>query len=327
MYAALSQRLGESPEVVALGVLVLAFVVFAVIAPNFLSFYALSNILTFASVLGIVTVGIAFLMISGEFDLSVGSTLAVAGYAFIYALLGGVPAFWAMLLALLTGALCGLINGLIVVWSGIPSFIATLGTLLAYRGIAHAASMGKSIPYQPATKPVLFDILNGYVEPINRLTDPAGNLRVCIVWFVVAVLLVTLVLTRTRYGNWTFATGGNPEGARAQGVNVRRVKLLNFVLSGFLAGLASVVLFAQRTTMYSLLGEGLELTVVAAAVIGGVSLAGGSGTIIGAALGMVLLAMVEQALVLLGVPNDVFRGVVGAIVILSVIAHTKMHRD
>jgi len=103
-------------------------------------------------------------------------------------------------------------------------------------------------------------------------------------------------------------------------VNLKRVKLINFVISGLMAGLAGAVLFAQRCSMVELLGEGLELTVVAACVIGGISLDGGIGTIVGAALGMLLLSMLQQGLVLMGVPNSIFRGIVGAIIILSVIA-------
>lgn len=305
-------------------VLVAVFVLFALIAPNFLSLYVLSNILTFASSYGFVVVGVTFLMISGEFDLSVGSMLAVAGYAFAYSLLAGVPPVLAAAITLAAGALMGLINGVIVVRTGIPSFIATLGTMLAYRGIAHALGRGRALPYTPAVKPALFDVLNGYIAPLNELVSPPGNLRASILWFVLVVLFMSYLLMRTRYGNWTFAVGGNPGAALSQAVNVRRVKLTNFVISGVLAALASIVIFAQRPSMNELLGDGLEMTAVAAAVIGGVSLSGGVGTIVGAALGILLLNLIEQALVLMSVPNDVFRGTVGAIIILSVIANTYL---
>jgi simple sugar transport system permease protein len=149
----------ESPEVAAFITLLLVFLFFAVSAPNFLSAYALSNILTFASIYGIVVVGVAFLMISGEFDLSVGSNLAVAGYIFLLSLLAGIHPLVAMLLALGVSALLGLINGLIVVFTGIPSFIATLGTLLAYRGLVRALGGGQATGYTPETKPLLFAVV------------------------------------------------------------------------------------------------------------------------------------------------------------------------
>ena len=323
----LRQRLAESPEIVALITLVLVFVFFAVGAENFLTVFALSNVLTFASVFGIVVVGIAFLMISGEFDLSVGSNLAVAGFVFLISLLAGIPAILAMLLALVVSTLLGLVNGLIVVYSGIPSFIATLGTLLAYRGVARVLGGGQSNAFTPDTKPALFAVLNAYIAPLNELFAPAGNFRVSSIWFIGVVVVMSIVLTRTRHGNATFAVGGNPGAALAQGVNVNRLKLINFALSGFFAGLAGVILFAQRSSMNELLGEGLELTAVAAAVIGGVSLYGGTGTILGAALGMILLTMLEQGLVLMGVSNVIFRGIVGAIIIISVVINVYLKRQ
>ena len=317
----------ESPEIAAFITLLLVFLFFAFSAPNFLTAYALSNVLTFASIYGIVVVGVAFLMISGEFDLSVGSNLAVAGYIFLLSLLAGIPPVVAMLLALGVSTLLGLINGLIVVFTGIPSFIATLGTLLAYRGLVRALGGGQVTSYAPESKPLLFVALNDYITPLNQLFDPAGNFRVSSLWFIGLVAVFSFVLMRTSHGNWTFAVGGNPGAALAQGVNVKRIKLINFVLSGFLAGLAGVILFAQRSSMNELIGDGLELNVVAAAVIGGVSLNGGTGTIIGAAVGMVILSMLEQGLVLMGVTNELFQGVVGAIIIISVIVNIYLKRE
>lgn len=318
--------LAAFPEAVILVTLAGIFLFFAVNAPNFLTAYALSNVLTFASVFGIVVIGVAFLMISGEFDLSVGSTLAVSGYIFLLTLLADVPPAVAMLLALIISAVLGLINGLIVVSTRIPSFIATLGTLLAYRGLARILGGGQATSYTPETKPVLFSILNGYISPINELFQPAGNFRVSSLWFIALVIVMSWVLLRTRHGNWTFALGGNPAAAVAQGVNVARVKLVNFTLTGLFAGLAGVIMFAQRTSMNEKIAEGLELTAVAAAVIGGIPLTGGSGTIGAAALGILLLSLLEQGLILMGVPNAIFRGLIGAIIILSVIANTYLGR-
>ena len=175
--------------------------------------------------------------------------------------------------------------------------------------------------YTPEVKPFLFETLNGYLAPINHLTEPAGNLRVATFWFIGVVIIMQFVLVRTRYGNWTFAAGGNPDAALAQGVNVKKVKLINFTLAGLLAGLAGVILFAQRASMNERVAHGVELTVIAAAVIGGVSLRGGVGTIVGAAMGMILLTMLEQGLIIMGIPLEVFQSVVGAIIIISAVAN------
>jgi len=282
--------------------------------------------LSFASIMGIMTVGVALLMIAGEFDLSVGSTFAVASFVFALTMNAGVPPLLAMVVALLVSALLGLVNGLIVVGAGIPSFIATLGTMLAYRGIARAIGGGDFAKYVES-KPLLFGILNGPLELLNRLCQPAGNFRVSILWFALIVVITSIVLVRTRFGNWVFATGGHPGAALAQGVPVKRVKLAVFTLTGLLTGIASVMQFAHRTSVDPLRGEGWELIAVTACAIGGVQLSGGVGTIPGAIIGVLLLQMLEQGLVLMGVSVQIFRAVAGLILMLSVVLSTYLGRS
>jgi simple sugar transport system permease protein len=228
-----------------------------------------------------------------------------------------------MLLALLVSAVLGLINGLIVIWTGIPSFITTLGTMLAYRGIARALGDGLMVSCK-GEKPLLFDVLNGPINVLNQLSDSPSNFRVSIIWFIIFAAVISLVLMRTQYGNWVFATGGNPGAALAQGVAVNRVKVINFALAGLLAGVASVMQFAHRTSVDPLRGEGIELIAVAACVIGGVRLTGGFGTLVGASIGMVLLSMLEQGLVLMQIPVQIFQAAAGVVLILAVVANTYL---
>ena len=319
-------RLAEHPEIVALISFLLLFLFFSVAAEHFLTPVALSNILSFTSIMGIMVVGVAMLMIAGEFDLSIGSTFAVASFVFALTMTAGLAPLPAMLVSLLVSAVLGAINGVIVVWSGIPSFIATLGTMLAFRGIARALGGGDFAKYTETT-PVLFEILNGSVDRINELFQPVANFRVSILWFVVIAVVFVIILRRARYGNWLYATGGNAEAALAQGVPVRRVKLMAFTITGLLAGVASVMQFAHRTSVDPLRGEGWELLAVAACVIGGVRMAGGFGTILGALVGMFLLQTLEQGLVLMGVSVQIFRAVVGLILMLSVILNTYLMRS
>ena len=144
------------------------FLFFSLAAEHFLTAVALTNILYFSSILGIMVVGVAMLMIAGEFDLSVGANLAVASFVFAWALNAGVAPVPAMILSVAVSSLLGLVNGLIVVYTGIPSFIATLGTMLAYRGIARAIGGGMLAKYIEST-PILFVVLNGSIETINEL--------------------------------------------------------------------------------------------------------------------------------------------------------------
>ncbi|MEM7799806.1 MAG: ABC transporter permease [Chloroflexota bacterium] len=319
------------------------FLVFAVTADNFLSLLSLTNILTLASIQGIFVLGVAMLMISGEFDLSVGSTLAVGAYVFAILLEHGFviagsqiisPGFslLALFAALIVCAILGLINGLIVVRSGIPSFIATLGTMLAFRGIARAmgnselAAGNADVVRFTGEAPPLFTILNGDITFINNLGNPAGGARMAIFWFFLLTAACVVVMRYTRYGSWVYATGGSREAALAQGVRTSRVIITNFVVTGMLAGFAGIVQFAARPAIDPARGEGWELIAVAACVIGGIWLQGGYGTIIGAAIGMLLLQMVEQGLILAGVSIQLFQATVGLILIVAVISNTWLSR-
>jgi simple sugar transport system permease protein len=316
-------RLAEFPEAVVLVSFGIVFLFFSLFAEHFLSAVALTNILSFSSILGIMVIGVAMLMIAGEFDLSVGANFAVASYVFAFALNGGIPALPAMILAIGVSSLLGAINGVIVVWSGIPSFIATLGTMLAYRGIARAIGGGMLAKYVDET-PALFVVLNGAVDRFNNLFLPVANMRISLFWFIAIAIIGALVLRRTRFGNWIYATGGNPGAALAQGVPVRRVKLLAFTLVGMLVGIASVMQFSHRTSVDPLRGEGMELLAVSACVIGGIKLTGGVGTIFGAVVGVLMLLTLEQGLVLMGMSVQVFRAVAGLILMLSVILNTYL---
>jgi len=316
-------RLAGFSEAVTLVSFLAVFLFFAFGAEHFLTSVAIANILTLASITGIVVVGVAMLMISGEFDISVGSTFAVASYVFALTLKAGAGPLPAILLALLVSLALGLVNGVIVAGTGIPSFITTLGTMLAYRGIARVIGGGVFATYE-GERLALFGVLNGPIEALNRLSLPPSNFRVSIVWFIAIAVVASLALLRTRFGNWVFASGGNPGAALAQGVPVKRVKVICFVLAGLLAGLASVIQFSHRTSVDPLRGEGLELIAITACVIGGVRLGGGYGSVAGACLGAVLLHMLEQGLVLMEIPVQVFQAVAGTILIVAVISNTYL---
>jgi simple sugar transport system permease protein len=324
--SSIRDALADFPEAVSLVTFILIFLYFSANAKDFLSAYALSNILTFASVYGIIVIGIAFALITGEFDLSVGSTMAVASYILVLGIKAGFPTLLCLIAALLVSLVMGWINGYIVVTSNLPSFIITLGSMMAYRGLARILGSGIMVTIPETNKPAIFNILNGNLEWLNNLFKPAGNFRSSSFWFIGLIILVTLVLTRTSYGNWTFATGGNRMAALAQGVNVRRVRIINFMVSSGLAGFAGILLFAHRASTNPLMGNGLEMIAMAAAVIGGVRLNGGFGTIVGAAIGILLMTMMEQGLVLMGTPNEIFQAIVGVIIILSVIANTYLSK-
>jgi simple sugar transport system permease protein len=318
-------RLSYIPEAVVLISFLLLFLFFGFSAPHFLTPISLGNILTFGSITGIVVIGVGLLMIAGEFDLSVGSNFALASYVLALSLNSGMTVGLAFLLAVLISTFMGFLNGLIVTRTGIPSFIATLGTMLAYRGIVRAIGGGDFASYKGPDIP-LFSILNGDFSLLNSLFHVQA-FRTSLIWFFLLAVICIFLLMRTPFGNWIFAVGGHTGAARAQGVNAVFVKIMAFTITGMLAGAAGVIQFAHRLSVDPLRGEGMEMIAVAACAIGGIRLTGGSGTLIGAIAGALLLQMLDQGLVLMGIPIQVFQASVGFIIILSVIINTYLGKS
>ena len=291
------------------------FIGFSFAAKRFLSFESLTAILTVASELGITTAGVTLLMIAGEFDLSVGSVLGLSGMIFAISVTGGVPHILGMLLALGAAAIIGLLNGLVTTRTGIPSFIVTLGTMMLWRGVILAVTGGFPVRYW-GNSWLLF-ALNG------RLV---GQLRISAFWFLLVVSIFSYVLTRTRYGNWIFATRGIPEAARTMGIPTNHVKILNFVISAVLASLAGCIQFARFHSVDPTRGQGLELETIAAAVIGGTLLTGGYGSIIGALLGALLVGMVRSGLVMAGAPSYWYQAFIGVVLIVAALVNLRVRK-
>ncbi|MFQ5595273.1 MAG: ABC transporter permease [Anaerolineae bacterium] len=309
----------ESTIAGPLATLIVVFGLFSLFVPNFFTLRSVSGIVNAATLSGMVTIGVTLLMISGEFDLSVGALVAMGGYMYAFNTMDGGSPVVALLLALLVPAALGAINGLILIWTGVPSFIVTLGTRSIFRGAVWLLSGGTLV--QTLEKLTIYGIFNGRLDVVNNLFRGA-NFRTSILWLLGVVLICQYVLTRTGYGNHVFAAGGDPDAAKAQGVNVKRVKVINFIISGALAGFAGVLLFSQFKTVRVATGAGMELSAIAAAVVGGALLTGGAGSIWGALIGVLLISMLRTGVVLLNIPfipADNFEAVVGATIVAAVI--------
>lgn len=323
--AVMRHRLSYIPEAVVIISFLLLFLFFSIFAPHFLTALSIGNILTFGSITGIIVIGVGLLMVSGEFDLSVGSNFALASYVLALSLNGGIPVVPAILMAIVVSTFLGFVNGWIVTKTNIPSFIATLGTMLAYRGIVRAVGGGNFASYKGEQIP-LFTILNGDFDLLNNIFQVQA-FRTSMVWFLLLAVVFTVILMRTRFGNWVFAVGGLAAAARAQGVNVTFVRVMCFTIVGFLVSIASILQFSHRLSVDPLRGDGIEMIAVAASAIGGIRLTGGFGTIVGAVLGAFLLQMLDQGLVLMGIPIQIFQACVGLIIIISVISNTYLGRS
>jgi simple sugar transport system permease protein len=294
--------------------LLLVIIAFSLFSGLFLTSETFGGILTIAAEFGVVALGVTLLMISGEFDLSVGSNFALS--AMIFATLfviKGWPDVVSFAVSLLAALLVGLLNGIVTLKLRMPSFIVTLGTLMVWRGVVLLFTGGFPISYLGESSSV-FTVLAGRY----------GDVHLSAFWWILLAAILGIVLERTRYGNWTFATGGKFEAARELGVSVNRVKLVNFAITGLLAGLGGSLQFARLRSTSPSYGEGLELTVIAAAVVGGTSLTGGSGSILGTVLGTFMLAMINVGLVLGGAPVFWYRTFVGIVILLAVATHIKI---
>ncbi len=295
--------------------LIALIVIFTWLQPAFLTLDTFGDILTQAAELGVAAVGVTFLMIAGEFDLSVGSNFAFAGV--LLALLVtrfSLSPFLAVPLALVFAGSIGLLNGLITLSTRIPSFITTLGTMMMWRGLALAITGGW--PISILTTSVLLDVLGGKAV--------YSTLRISAVWLLIVTGLFWMLLSKTAYGNWVFATGGKREAARALGVPVNRVKLINFAVAGLLAGAAGFMQFGRMSSMSPVWGDALPLEAIAAAVIGGTSLMGGSGTIVGTILGAITMAAIRVGLVMVGAPSYWYTAFLGVVIVLAVILNVKL---
>lgn len=292
---------------VAIGLILVFYFVFP--ERRFFDPRAIRTILTRAPEYGIIAIGITFLMISRELDISVGSvfTLCSLVFAFLYLRFGMNPIL-ALLSTLAIGALIGSLNGLISLKFGIPSIITTLGTMYLWRGAALVACRGQPIYYRGAApfKTVLTGRLGGFL--------PMG-----FVWFIVLTVFFEVILHYHRFGNRVRASGGNTQAAREMGINTGRVKLMCFALVGSLIAFASIIESTRIGEGSARLGIGYEFYAIAATVIGGTSLFGGVGTIIGTFLGAIILEMIRTGLAVIGIPGWWFSVSIGAIIIVVMI--------
>src|ERR1700733_6688461 len=307
-------RRRESGPLLALVVLV---IVFGTASSHLFSGQEINGVTSLSASIGIVAIGVTFLMITGEFDLSVGAVFGLAAVVF-GKLIGdsGVNPWLALGLVLLLAAAIGLANGVVTTWFGIPSFITTLATLLIVQGVNLVVSGGNTVLYLGHSS--LTSLIGG--------TIPGTVIQDRTLWFVALTLVLWFVLERTRYGNWSAASGGRAGVARAMGVPAKRVKVINFVIASVYAGLAGVMQLAAYGAASAQDGQDYELFAIVAAVIGGATLFGVTGTIIGSFIGALILGLLQGGLILIGVPGSWYEPAIGAILVVAVIANVRLSK-
>jgi ribose/xylose/arabinose/galactoside ABC-type transport system permease subunit len=285
------------------------------VAPAFLSSYNLLNLLRQTSELGIVAMAMTVLIASGEFDLSVGAIYAVTGVVtgLLFKVLG-VNLWLAAACGLFVALLLGWLNGLLVTRVGMNSFIATLATMMVYRGVAMVLSQGQPISTFPHR--LFFEIL-GRAKLFGALPVP-------VLWLLAAGIVLYVLLHRTAYGVRVLATGDNREAADLAGIATGWVKRTNFLITACAAGFAGLISLGYLKTVTPTQGTGLELEAIAASVIGGTAMRGGVGSIFGTFVGAFIMAEVRTGLVLMGTGAYIQDACVGLIIALAVILNVRV---
>ncbi|MFW7759803.1 autoinducer 2 ABC transporter permease LsrC [Klebsiella pneumoniae] len=290
----------KNRELSAFFAIVALFVVLVALNPAYFSLQTLAMIFASSQILCLLALGATLVMLTRNIDVSVGSTVGLCAIAVGVALNNGYGLATAIAFALAIGALAGAFNGLLVVGLRIPAIVATLGTLGLYRGVMLLWTGGKWIEGLP-------DSLKSLSEPAFIGVSPLG-------WLVLALLLAGgWLLSRTAFGRDFYAVGDNLAAARQLGVAVNRTRMLAFTLNGMLAACAGIVFAAQIAFVPNQTGSGLEMKAIAACVLGGISLLGGTGTLLGAFLGAFFLTQIDTVLVLFRLPawwNDFIAGLV-----------------
>jgi simple sugar transport system permease protein len=282
----------------------------------FLSFQNIRGVLGLLPEVGAVTIGFAMLMICGEFDLSVGSVFALMPMSIALMLNAGVPFLAAFLIGLVICAFIGFANAFITLRFDIPSFITTLGMLFMVRSMTVVISGG--FPPLLAVDQIPMELFTGFIG--------GGLFRASFVWFVLLALLASATMAMTNFGNWIRAAGGFLEAARSMGIPVKRVKFACFMICSVVAGLAGTVQVFRLQSPFPNLGESMELQAIAGAVIGGVALTGGVGTVFGAIVGALLIRVIDNGLVLSRIDANWFKFAIGALTIFAVVGNSWLRR-
>ncbi|MCZ8518954.1 MULTISPECIES: ABC transporter permease [Paenibacillus] len=311
-----SIRTGAMQKVLAFASLILLVVVFSLASSNFFRFDNLVAIILSTAVIGVLALGSTFVIITSGIDLSVGTVMT-----FSSVMTGVIIATWQLPMPLgifggiLTGAVCGLISGLAVAKMKIPPFIATLAMMMVTKGLSLVISGTKPIYFNDT--PQFMDISMGSV--LGAILPGFDIPNAVLIFFGLAVI-ASIILSKTIIGRFTFALGSNEEATRLSGVNVDQWKIIIYTITGAFSGIAGIMMASRLNSAQPALGAGYELEAIAAVVIGGTSLSGGQGSILGTVIGALIMSVLTNGLRILSVPQEWQTVIVGLVVILAVYA-------
>lgn len=297
--------------------LIIFAAIISVLSPDFLTKGNLLNVLRQTSVNAIIAAGMTFVILTGGIDLSVGSILGFSGAIAASLISGGTNIWLALLAALVIGAIGGIINGLIITKGKVQPFIATLAMMILLRGMTMVFTSGKAIPVSGA-----------HVSAIFRKLGAGTVLSIPVPIIIMAIIFVVcyFILTQTQFGRHIYAVGGNEEASLLSGVNITKIKITAYAISGVLAAIAGIIVTSRLSSAQPRAGDGYELDAIAAVVLGGTSLVGGKGTIVGTIIGALIIGILDNALNLMDV-QSYYQSIAKAIVILIAVLLDKKEKS
>lgn len=317
-YALLNGR-----ELMVIGIIVAMIALFSVLSPTFRTYPTLVSVLDSVYYVSLMAIGVTFPLITGGVDLSIGTGLVcyslIGGYLAVHQ---GMPIVVALLVTILVGVVIGVFNGCLVALMDLPPFLATLCTCMITRGLGPALCGGFGVSWPSALS------ADGWFRKIFKFTNASGTVvPVGIILIVALVVIMSFVLKHTKVGRYTIAIGSNKEATRLAGVNVKLYHVISYAICGLFAGLAGVAYAATYVTIYPGTGAGFEMDAIGGAIVGGVSASGGTGTILGAFLGVIVISLMKIGLPFIGLQanwQQIFTGLVLlAAVLIDVVKKKK----
>ena len=305
-------------QFLAFGGLIVIFAFFSIVGDNFFNYGNITNILFSTVVIGLLALGTTFVIITGGIDLSIGTGMALcAVMSGVFIVNLGVPLPLGVLGAILFGGLIGLVNGFSVAVLKLPPFIATLAMMLVAQGLALVVS--HSAPIYFSDSPAYIDLSIGSIIP-------GANFPNAVLVLAFAAVIAGVVLNRTVMGRYTYSIGSNEEATALSGIDVRRWKIVIYTVAGLFTGLAGVMISARLGSAQPATGMGYELQAIAAVVIGGTSLTGGKGSIVGTVIGALIISVLNNGLQIMSIPQEWQNVILGIVILLAVYADMARKR-
>lgn len=306
-----SERLGKARESLKVNggtfaAFILIFIVSSFLSPRFCTVSNMMTILRTNACTALCAFGMTFVILTGNIDISIGSFMTLCGcLTSMLIALAGIGTFAAIGIALAVAIICGYVNGFLITVFKIPAFIATLATMNILRGSCYVMTNGKPVVF---SKGLFTTIGGGYL----------GQVPLPAIYMIVAFVILWIILNKTKFGKHVYAVGGNVVAARYSGINTRKTVILVYIISGFLAAGSGILLISRLGSGQPTIGDGAELDAIASCVVGGVSMNGGSGTLVGTLFGCLIIGIISNILNLVGVNSYIQLIVKGVIIVLSI---------